>query len=339
MRTYSRGKLVVVALGGNAIKRADEEGTAEQQFRNVRKTCRQILKLVKMGYRVVVTHGNGPQVGNLLIQQEEASDLVPPQPLDVLDAMTQGQIGYMLQQTLINYLRKEGLNIPVVTVITQVLVSEEDPDFRNPSKPVGPFYTREEAERLRSERGYIVKRVKPGGAKPYRRVVPSPDPISIVEGEAIRSLVDSGAIVIAAGGGGIPVVMDEEGNLKGVEAVVDKDLASERLAEALGADILLILTDVEKVKLNFGRPSERDIDMMTVKEAEKYRREGHFLPGSMEPKVRACIRFLKSGGEKAVITSLDKAVEALEGKTGTTIYRNPSNSRFVTRTLSPSLHT
>ena len=180
MRTRSRGKLVVVALGGNAIKRADEEGTAEQQFRNVRETCKQILKLVKMGYRVVVTHGNGPQVGNLLIQQEEASGLVPPQPLDVLDAMTQGQIGYMLQQTLINYLRKEGLNIPVVTVITQVLVSEEDPDFRNPSKPVGPFYTREEAEKLKSEKGYVVKRVKPGGAKPYRRVVPSPDPVSIV---------------------------------------------------------------------------------------------------------------------------------------------------------------
>jgi len=313
------GKTIVIALGGNAIKRAEEEGTAEQQFRNVKITCKHILEIIKRGYRVVITHGNGPQVGNLLIQQEEASKLVPPQPLDILGAMTQGQIGYMLQQTLINYLKKEKLNIPVATIITQVLVDKDDPDFNNPSKPVGPFYTRKEAEKLIEEKGYIIKKVKPG-RKAYRRVVPSPDPIGIVEKDVIKMLVEAGFIVIASGGGGIPVI-DQNGQLRGVEAVIDKDLAGERLAEIVDADIFLILTDVEKVKLNFRKPNEKDLDKLTIAEAEKYLEEGHFLPGSMEPKVKACIRFLKAGGEKAIITSLDKAVEALEGKTGTHFYK------------------
>lgn len=313
-------KTVVIALGGNAIKRADEEGTTEQQFRNVEVTCRHILEIIKKGYRVIITHGNGPQVGNLLIQQEEAKKLVPPQPLDILGAMTQGQIGYMLQQTLTNYLRKEGLNIPVATIVTQVLVNKDDPDFKDPSKPVGPFYTREEAEKLIEEKGYIIKRVKPG-EKAFRRVVPSPDPIKIIEKDIIRVLVEAGAVVIASGGGGIPVI-EEGGELRGVEAVIDKDLAGEKLAEIVSADILLILTDVEKVKLNFGKPNEKDLDKLTLAEAEKYLEEGHFLPGSMKPKVIACIRFLKAGGEKAIITSLDKAVQALEGKTGTHFYRN-----------------
>ncbi len=313
------GKTIVIALGGNAIKRAEEEGTAEQQLRNVKITCKHILEIIKRGYRVVITHGNGPQVGNLLIQQEEASKLVPPQPLDILGAMTQGQIGYMLQQTLINYLREEKLNIPVATIVTQVLVDKDDPDFNNPSKPVGPFYTRKEAEKLIEEKGYIIKKVKPG-EKAYRRVVPSPDPIEIIEKDVIKMLVDAGFIVIASGGGGIPVI-DQNGQLRGVEAVIDKDLAGERLAEIVDADIFLILTDVEKVKLNFRKPNEKDLDKLTIAEAEKYLEEGHFLPGSMEPKVKACIRFLKAGGEKAIITSLDKAVEALEGKTGTHFYK------------------
>jgi len=313
------GKTIVIALGGNAIKKAEEEGTAEQQLRNVKITCKHILEIIKRGYRVVITHGNGPQVGNLLIQQEEASKLVPPQPLDILGAMTQGQIGYMLQQTLINYLREEKLNIPVATIITQVLVDKDDPDFNNPSKPVGPFYTRKEAEKLIEKKGYIIKKVRPG-KKAYRRVVPSPDPIGIIEKDVIKMLVDAGFIVIASGGGGIPVI-NQNGQLRGVEAVIDKDLAGERLAEIVDADIFLILTDVEKVKLNFRKPNEKDLDKLTIAEAEKYLEEGHFLPGSMEPKVKACIRFLKAGGEKAIITSLDKAVEALEGKTGTHFYK------------------
>ncbi|OYT52421.1 carbamate kinase [Candidatus Bathyarchaeota archaeon ex4484_135] len=314
------GKRVLVALGGNAIKKANEVGTYEQQLRAVRKTAEQLAEMVARGYELVITHGNGPQVGNLLIQQEEGIRRgVPPQPLDILNAMTQGQIGYMLQQSLQNALRARGMNRPVITVVTQVLVRPDDPDFRDPSKPVGPFYTREEAEKLAREKGYRIKKVKPTGEKAYRRVVPSPDPIAIVEGDAIRSMVDTGMIVIASGGGGIPVV-EEGGALKGVEAVIDKDLAGEKLAEVVGANVLLILTDVRKVKLNFGRPDERDIDEMTIEEARRYMAEGHFPPGSMGPKVKACIRFLEAGGELAIIAHLDEALEALEGRAGTRIY-------------------
>ena len=314
------GKRVLVALGGNAIKKPDEVGTYEQQLAAVRRTAEQLAEMVARGYELVITHGNGPQVGNLLIQQEEGVRRgVPPQPLDVLNAMTQGQIGYMLQQCLQNALRARGVEKPVVTVITQVLVRPDDPDFRDPSKPVGPFYTREEAELLAREKGYVVKRVRPGHERAYRRVVPSPDPLAVVEGEAIKAMVDMGMIVIAAGGGGIPVVQ-HDGGLVGVEAVIDKDLAGERLAEVVGADIMLILTDVHKVKLNFGTPQERDIDAMSVGEARRYLAEGHFPPGSMGPKVRACIRFLENGGELAIIAHLEEALAALEGRAGTRIY-------------------
>jgi carbamate kinase len=235
--------------------------------------------------------------------------------------MTQGQIGYMLQQALTRYLKEAGLNLPVATVLTQVLVDENDPAFENPSKPVGPFYVKQEAERLAREKGYIIKKVKPVGKKTYRRVVPSPEPKTIIEEEAIRKSVNAGVIVIAAGGGGIPVISGNDGHLKGVEAVIDKDLAGAKLAEIVGADVFLILTDVEKVKLNYGKPDERDLDRMTLKEAKRYLLEGHFLEGSMKPKIMASIRFLESGGEKVIITSLDKATEALEGKTGTLIVR------------------
>jgi carbamate kinase len=320
-KVCSMSKTILIALGGNAIKKAEEEGTVEEQLRNVAITCRHILEIIKRGYSVVITHGNGPQAGSLLIQQEDGRKLVPPQPLDVVGAMTQGQIGYMLQQTLINYLKESGLDVPVAGIVTQVLVKGSDPEFQDPSKPVGPFYTKQEAERLRIEKGYMVKKVKPTWKKSYRRVVPSPDPIAIIEKEAIKRMVDAGVIVIASGGGGIPVVMEADGNLKGVEAVIDKDLAGERLAEVVGAKTFLILTDVEKVKLNYGKPDEKDLNEMTLADAKNYLEEGQFLPGSMKPKVMACVRFLESYGENAIITSLDKAIEALEGRTGTLIHR------------------
>ncbi len=318
---------LLVALGGNAIKQAHEKGTTVEQFLNCEKIMKllaQIVKMMKPEDRLVITHGNGPQAGNLMVQQEAGKDIVPPQDLDVVGAMTQGQIAYMLQQTLDNYLRELGMDIPVVGVVNRVRVRRDDPEFigENASKPVGNFLTKAEAMQLKKKHPeYILKKVKPTGKKCWRRVVPSPDPIGNVEDEAIRRMVDAGIIVIASGGGGVPVVLDEDGHYRGVDAVIDKDLAGERLAEVVGADVFLILTDVEKVRLNFGKPDEKEIDRMTLPEAKRYLKEGHFLAGSMGPKVKACVRFLEWGGERAVITSLDKAIDALEGKTGTEIVK------------------
>ncbi|MBC7262994.1 MAG: carbamate kinase [Chloroflexi bacterium] len=319
---------LLIALGGNAIKQAHEQGTAEEQFRNCGVTTRFIAEIVgrmEEDDRLIITHGNGPQAGNLLVQQEMSKGVVPPQTMDIVGAMTQGQIGYMLQQTLMNYLKDKGLDVPVCAVVNQVLVSGDDQEFigEAASKPVGNFFTEEEAKRLKQEHPeYIIKKVKPNGERVWRRTVPSPDPIANVESEAIKRMVDAGIVVIASGGGGIPVVLDERGHYQGVEAVIDKDLAGERLAEVVNADVFLILTDVEKVKLNFGKPDEREIDRMTISEAKRYLAEGHFLAGSMGPKVKACIRFLEWGGETAIITSLDKAIDALEGRTGTRIVRD-----------------
>lgn len=316
----SNGKdRLVIALGGNAIKQADEEGTTEEQFRNVRNTAQQIGKIIEEGeYQVVITHGNGPQAGNLLIQQED-SDRVPAQELHVVGSMTQGQIGYMIQNQLKSYLRKEGIGgFPVATVVNQVRVSEDDPEFEgdNASKPVGPFYSKEEARRMEKERGYLVKEVNPSRDEGWRRVVPSPEPLENMEADAIKKMADEGIVVVASGGGGIPVVQ-KDGELKGVDAVIDKDKAGSLLAGELNADVFLDLTDVEKVKLNFGTPDEEVVDEMTIKEAVDYIEEGHFLPGSMLPKVRACKRFVENGGKRSIITHLDKAIDALEGKTGT----------------------
>jgi carbamate kinase len=313
-------KRIVIALGGNAIKQAHELGTAQEQMRNIQNSCQQVLQIIQAGYDVVLTHGNGPQVGNILIQQETGISQVPDQPMDICGAMTQGQIGYMLQQALVNGLKAYNFNFNVVTVITQVMVDREDPDFRNPSKPVGPFYDQETGNRYKSERGYQIKQVIPNGERPFRRVVPSPDPIRILEGKALKRLVDTGMIVIASGGGGIPVVLNDHGEFEGIEGVIDKDLAGEKLAEAVGADILLILTDVNKVRLGFGTPPEKDLDRMDVTQAKHYLKEGHFLSGSMAPKIEACIRFLEYGGEEAIITSLNKAWLSIQGQEGTHIF-------------------
>ena len=247
-------KRVLVALGGNAIKQPDEKGTFEEQMRNVETACKQIAQLVRRGYQLVITHGNGPQVGNLAIQQEAAADQVPSQPLVVLGAMTQGQIGYMMQQQLHNILDGDGKD--VATIVTQVLVSPEDPDFKDPTKPVGPFYTEEIAKKLSAERGWIVKKVRSTGDKTWRRVVPSPAPLGIAEAKAIRTMVEAGMIVIASGGGGIPVYRNKSGKLEGVDAVIDKDRAGAKLAEEVGSNVLLILTDVEYAMTDYGKPTQ-----------------------------------------------------------------------------------
>jgi len=314
-------KIIVIALGGNAIKQADEQGTVEEQRANIATTCEQLVNMLIYGNRLVITHGNGPQAGSLLIQQEAGVAEVPAQPMDVVGAMTQGQIGYMFQQTLQNMLWDKQVPLPVVSIVNQVLVSEDDPDYQDPSKPVGPFYTKEEAEKIGAERPeYVIKEVKPENVeRRFRRVVPSPEPIRNIEYLAIRKMVDSGMVVIASGGGGIPVVYDENKRLKGTAAVIDKDKAGEVLATVVGADVFLVLTDIAHAKINFGTPDEKDVGLVTYSEMKKLSEEGHFKAGSMGPKVLSCLRFIEWGGQQAIITSLDNAIAALRGQSGTRV--------------------
>ncbi len=312
-------KRVMIALGGNAIKQPHEKGTYQEQMTNVETASKQIAEIARKGYEIVITHGNGPQVGNLAIQQEQGAHMVPAQPLFILGSMTQGQIGYMMQQSLQNELASEGTQ--VATVVTQVVVSTDDPDFQDPTKPVGPYYDEETAKRLGAENDWIIKQVRPNGDKTWRRVVPSPIPLGIAEAAIIKKMVESGAVVIASGGGGIPVYRNG-GKLKGVDAVIDKDRAGAKLAEEVSAGIFLILTDVEYALLNFGTENEEPVRKVTVDQAKKYLSEGHFKAGSMGPKVEAALGFVERGGDHAIITSLDKAVDALEGKTGTHIVPN-----------------
>lgn len=307
----------MIALGGNAISPPQGPGSLEDQRRAIESACREIAQIMKGGARVVLTHGNGPQVGQLLIQQEHTRDLVPPLPLDVCVAMTQAQIGYLLQQALQSALKAQGLEIPIATVITQVIVDPNDPAFREPTKPIGPLYSQRKAEELRRSKGYVMRKVG-NDPRAYRRVVPSPRPLKIVESGLIQGLLAAGHGVIACGGGGIPVIY-RDGRLEGVEAVVDKDLASERLATALGASVLLILTDVERVALHYGTPEQVDLQRLSVEEAKRYLSQGEFPPGSMGPKIEAAINFLENGGQRAIIASLDQAQQALEGKAGTQI--------------------
>ncbi|MCF8068726.1 MAG: carbamate kinase [Desulfobacterales bacterium] len=315
-------ELVVIALGGNAIKQAGEKGTTEEQFANVDITAKQITRICKAGYLQVLTHGNGPQAGALLIQQEEAKDLVPPQTLACCGAMTQGQIGWMFQNRIGFHFKNEGLDYPVSTMITQVVIDKNDPDFQDPSKPVGPFYTEAEAMALKNDKGYIIKEAKPGEVKSWRRVVPSPKPIDIYEKKSIKQLLDIEALVIVSGGGGIPVVEESDGSFSGVDAVIDKDLSANKLGQVLNADYLLILTDVEHAFINFNKPDQKALETITLSEAEKYQEEGQFASGSMGPKMDAAMRFVRWGGKASIITSLDKALDALNGKTGTRIVKD-----------------
>jgi len=308
---------IVIALGGNALEEPGQHASYESEESNVRAACNQMLEIIEHGHQLVITHGNGPQVGYLELQQSSASN-APVQPLHVLGAMTQGEIGYLIQRELGNLLRLRSIRRRVVSVVTQTLVAKDDPAFASPSKPIGPIYDEAAAAR-QTARGYVMKKVVVKGGSGFRRVVPSPEPIRILEAELISSLAETGAIVVASGGGGIPVVQNGNGNLEGVDAVIDKDLSAEKLAEAVGADLLLILTNVDRVKLDYGKPEERGIESMTVAEARKYLADGQFAPGSMGPKVLACVRYAEWGGRPGIITSLDKAILALDGKEGTRI--------------------
>jgi carbamate kinase len=306
--------LIVIALGGNALLKRRQKGTFEEQYQNVKKTVSNIADLVVSGHKVVLTHGNGPQVGATLLRHEAAKTIAPPFPLDACGAETQGFIGYMIQQALRNELKSRGIDKYVVTIITRVIVDKHDSAFENPTKPIGPFYSREEAATILERRPELV--VKEDAGRGFRRVVPSPDPKIIAERFAIRALVDSGFVVVACGGGGIPII--EEGNqATGVEAVIDKDLAAQRLATLIGAHILVILTDVPGAYINYGTPQQEMITEITSGKLKNYLRDGQFKEGSMAPKVEAAIRFVESGGERAVIAELGSLPEALEGKTGT----------------------
>ncbi len=306
-------------MGGNAITKKGEEDTVARQFANTRESLHGIVELIRDGYNLVITHGNGPQVGNAILRVELARDKTPVLPLGVCVADTEGGMGYMIEQSLQNRLKKEGIKRNVVTIVTQVIVDENDPSTKEPTKFIGQFYTRPEAKKFAKERGWVMKEDR---AKMWRRVVPSPIPLEIVEKKTIKTLVENGVIVIAAGGGGIPVYVMANGDLEGMDAVIDKDRASAILARDIEAEILLILTEVEKVAINYGTLLQINLDALNVDEAKKYIKEGHFPPGSMGPKIEAAITFLESGGTEVIITSIPKAYEAVMKRTaGTRIER------------------
>lgn len=313
-------KTIVVALGGNAITREYEEGNITQQFENTRRSLSGVIYLIQKGYRVILTHGNGPQVGNALIRVEEARHLVPPLPLGVIVADLEGGMGYMIEQCLQNKLSDAGIKKEVSTVLSQIIVDPEDPAVKEPTKFVGPFFKEEEVEALVAERGWIMKEDKGRG---YRRVVASPKPLSFVPKKVIKSLLDNDVIVIAAGGGGIPVYQASNGWLEGIDGVIDKDRASALLGTEIGADELMILTGVDKVAIGFGTPDQKELDRMTVSEAQKYLEAGEFPKGSMGPKIEAAIDFIKSGGRRVCIASIEKAVQAIDGESGTLIVPDP----------------
>jgi len=308
-------KRIIIALGGNAIQRKGEKGTHAESFANVRATMKAVAPLaMSKDYEVIITHGNGPQVGNLLIQNAVGRTLVPDMPLFLCDAMSQGEIGYWLEQSLGDFFDAKGSNKHIVTVVTQVVVKKNDPAFKNPSKPVGPFYTEDEAKKIATESGYTFKE---DAGRGFRRVVPSPEPIDIVETDVMRDLIKAGHVVIAGGGGGIPVLWKGK-RLEGVDAVIDKDKTTAVMGDLLKADLFVILTAVAEVKLNFGKPEEKEVRSMRVAEAKKYLKEGHFAEGSMKPKIEAALAFLKGGTKRQVlITNAESLDKALAGEAGT----------------------
>lgn len=309
-------KIALIAFGGNALLPENQRGLQEEQMRNAQQAAKLMVHIVRKGYELIIVHGNGPQVGNLLIQMEEAVTKIPPFTLDVCDAMTEGSMGFMLEKAIINELRTGSLDKEVATIVTQVLVDREDPAFQNPTKPVGPFYSKYRAQMLAREKKWTV--IEDAG-RGYRKVVPSPRPIDVVPKWIVRDLVRAGRIVIAAGGGGIPVILDGHGLFKGVEAVIDKDFVASLIAREVKVDLFIILTNIERVYLDFGTPNQRPLDVMTVDQAREYLHQGQFPAGSMGPKIEAAIEYIQAGGEEVLITSARHLKAALIKRSGTRI--------------------
>lgn len=311
-----KNKLALIAFGGNVMLPAESKGTAAEQYKNAKKAAKLMVDIINKGYELVIVHGNGPQVGNVLLQMESASNIIPPFPIDVCDAMTEGSMGYMLDRAILNELRKQAIDKEIVTLVTQVVVDKDDVAFEKPSKPIGPFYNAFRAQQLRRENNWEM--VEDAG-RGFRRVVPSPKPIDIVPKRAIRAMVEDGFIVIASGGGGIPVFINSMGYIEGVEAVIDKDYSSALIAKEAGIELFIILTGVERVMRNFGQPNEEPIKKMDVKEAKQLLKAGQFPPGSMGPKISAAIDYIEGGGKEVIITTAEKLRSALIGRSGTRI--------------------
>ena len=311
-------KTAIIALGGNALSNKQQAGTVKDQFGNTKKSLTEIVKFLRKDYNICITHGNGPQVGDELLRMDLTKDEVPPIPLGICVAGTQGTIGYMIQQTFQNILNQEKIDKEVVTLVTQVVVDPNHPSLKTPTKFVGKRFSKQEAEKRAKSMGWIVKEQDPGE---WRRVVPSPDPDFVMHGISIRTLVHAGIVVLAAGGGGIPVFVDDNKNLKGIDAVIDKDLTAAKLGRVIRADEYYIVTDIDQVYLNYGKDNQTPIDTMTDEEAKQYQEEGHFQQGSMWPKIRSAIHFLKHHGKKVVITNIDNLQDAIDGKAGTSIIK------------------
>jgi carbamate kinase len=314
--TNGRARLAVVAFGGNALLRPEDRGTQEEQIARAKQAARWLAEIVRHGFKLIVVHGNGPQVGNILVQAEEASTKIPPQTLDVAVAQTEGSMGFMLQQAIRNRLESIGVGGEVATVLTEVEVDANDIGFKRPTKPVGPFFTRYRAETLERDLGWVMREDSGRG---WRKVVASPRPVTILNLKTIAHMLDTAECVIAAGGGGIPVVRGRDGQWRGIEAVIDKDFASALLAAQLEADLYIILTGVTKVAIDFGKPTQRELSRITVAEAEQHLADGQFPPGSMGPKIQAAIEFVRNSGKDVLITDVENLREALDGTAGTVI--------------------
>lgn len=318
-----RPKIALVAFGGNAMLPDGQKGLQSEQMRNAQRAAELMVHIVGKGYELIIVHGNGPQVGNLLIQMEEASNKIPPYSLDVCDAMTEGSMGFLLERALVNELRRRSIDKEVASLITQVVVDRDDPAFDKPTKPVGPFYSKFRGQQLAREKKWTM--VEDAG-RGYRKVVPSPRPIDVVNNRVIRELVENGRIVIAAGGGGIPVIINGNGLFEGVEAVIDKDYAASLLAREVKVDLFIILTAIERVYINFGRPDQMEVPVLTVDEARKHLAAGQFPPGSMGPKIRAAVEYIEAGGREVLITKDSHLKAALINRSGTRIVASASAS-------------